>query len=60
VDLISGFVVRSTGGHHVEEFTELDLSTAVLVELSDHLIDSLSLGLDTERVDGNFEFWVID
>jgi hypothetical protein len=56
VDLVSGLVVARTGGHHVEELGELDLSAAVLVELSDHLIDGLSFGFDTERVDGDFEF----
>ena len=56
VDLISWFVVAGSGGHHVEELGEFDLSTSIWVKLSDHLIDSLGLGLDTERIDGNFEF----
>ena len=56
VDLIAGFVVGGSGGHHVEEFLEFDLSAAVLVELGDHLVDYLSLGLDSERVDGDLEF----
>ena len=56
MNLVSGFVVRGTSGHHVEELGELDLSTAVFIELSDHLIDSLGLGFDTEGVDGDFQF----
>ena len=56
MNFISGLVVRGTGGHHVEELRELDLSAAVFIELSDHLIDSLGLGFDTERVDGDFQF----
>ena len=56
VDLISALVVRRSGGHHVEEFIELNLSTAVLVELSNHLINSLGLGFNTEGVDSNLQF----
>lgn len=56
VDFISELVVGGPGGHHGEELVEVDLSAAVLVDLSDHLVDSLGLGLDTEGVDGNFEF----
>ena len=58
VDFISGFVVSGAGGHHVEKFSEFDLSTAVFIKLGDHLIDSLSFGFNTERIDGNFEFWM--
>ena len=54
--LLSGFVVGGPGGHHVEKLLELDLAAAVLVELCDHLVNGLGLGLDTERVDGHFEF----
>lgn len=57
VDLIPGFVVRGSGGHHVEELGEFDLSTSVLVQLSDHLIDSLCLGLNSKRVNGNLELY---
>jgi len=56
VYFISALIVRRTSGHHVDELRELNLPTTVLVELSNHLIDSLSLGLNTERVDSNFEF----
>lgn len=48
VDLISGLVIGGTSSHHIEELGEFDLSTAVLVEFGDHLIDGLSLGLNTE------------
>ena len=47
VNLVSALVIGGTGGHHVEEFWEFDLSTAILVEFSDHLINSLSLSLNT-------------
>ena len=56
MDLISGFVVGRTGCHHVEKFGEFDLSTAIGVEFSDHLIDGLGFGFNTEGVDGDFEF----
>jgi hypothetical protein len=58
VDFIAGLVVGRSGGHHVEELRELDLSAAVLVELGDHLVDCLRLGLDSEGVDGDLEFWM--
>ena len=48
VDFVSGFVVRGTSSHHVEELGELDLSAAVLVELCDHLVDCLGLCLNAE------------
>lgn len=56
VNFITSLIISGAGGHHIEELGEFDLSAAVLVELGDHLIDSLGLGLDTEGVDGNFEF----
>jgi hypothetical protein len=34
------------------------LTTAVLVDLSDHLVDCLGLCLNTEGVNGDFEFWI--
>jgi len=58
VNLFSGFIVRRSGDHHGEELREIDLSTAVLVDLSDHLVNGLGLGLNTERIDGNFEFYI--
>ncbi|CAM6004695.1 unnamed protein product [Sphagnum balticum] len=58
MNFLAGLVFGGAGGHEPKEFWELNLSTAVLVELGDHLIDGLGLGLDTEGVDGNFEFWM--
>lgn len=55
VHLVSGLVISRTGGHHVEEFGEFDLSTSVFVQLSDHLIDCLCFGLDAQGVYGNFQ-----
>ena len=45
VDFVSGFIVGGSGDHHGEEFGEINLTTAVLVDLSDHLVDCLGLGL---------------
>jgi len=59
VHLVASFVVGGTGGHHVEELGELDLSAAVRVELGDHLVDRLGLGLDSEGVDGNLELCIV-
>ena len=57
VDLIPGFIIGGSGGHHVEELGEFNLSTSVLVQLSDHLIDSLCLGLNSKRVNSNLELY---
>ena len=56
MNFISGLIVAGSGGHHIEEFGEFDLSTAVLIELSNHLIDCLGFGFDTEGIDCDFEF----
>ena len=56
VHFVSALVVGGPSGHHVEELGELNLSAAVAVEFGDHLIDGLGLGLDSEGVDGNFQF----
>lgn len=58
VNLVTSLVVGGAGCHHVEKFFKLDLSAAVLIKFSDHLIDSLGLGLDTEGVDGDLEFCI--
>jgi hypothetical protein len=58
VHLITSLVVRGTGGHHVEELGELDLSAAVLIQFCDHLIDSLGFCLNTEGVNGDFQFCI--
>lgn len=42
----------------MEELGELDLSTSILIKLGNHLIDSLSLCLNPQRVNGNFEFYI--
>ena len=35
---------------------EFDLTTAILVDLGNHLVDCLGLGLNTQRVNSNLEF----
>lgn len=56
MNFISRLIVGGAGSHHVEEFREFNLSTAIRIELSDHLIHSLCFRLNTERVNGHFEF----
>jgi hypothetical protein len=56
--LVSGFVVRGTSGHHVEELVELDLPAPVLVQLSDHLVHCLRLSLNSQRVDRCLQFCI--
>jgi hypothetical protein len=56
VDFFSGFVGSWSGGHHFEKFIEFNQTTAVLIEFSDHLINSLGLSFNTECINSNLEF----
>ena len=47
-------------GHHVEEFWVVDDSGSVLVDVSDHLLDLLSLWLEAEGAHGNLELLLVD
>ena len=58
--LLAGVTLGHLLGHHVEELGEVDDTGAVLVDVSDHLLDLLTLGLKTEGSHGNLEFLLVD
>ena len=58
--LISWVSLRHLGGHHVEELVVVDDTAAVLVDILNHLLDLLSLGLETKGSHGDLEFLLVD
>lgn len=59
MDLFSWFVFRWPCGHHSVEFVKFQHSAAIFVDFSDHLPNSLSSSLNTQRSDIILEFWYI-
>ena len=57
-DLFSGLVFRWSGGHHVEELVELELTATVLIDFGNHVPHSFSLGFNTESIDWLLKFWI--
>jgi len=41
--------------HHVQELLEVNGARAVLVDVADHLVDGLVLGLEAERLHGSLQ-----
>jgi hypothetical protein len=58
--LLAGVTLGHLLGHHVEEFGEVDDTGTVLVDVGDHLLDLLTLGLKTEGAHGDLEFLLVD
>ena len=56
VNFFSGLILGWPGGHHGEEFVELQLSAAVLIDFSNHVPDSFGLSFNTEGIDAFLEF----
>jgi hypothetical protein len=48
------------GSHHLKELIEVDGAGAVSVDVGDHLLDLLLLGLEAEGAHGNLELLGID
>jgi len=59
LDVLAGVLVAHFGGHHIEELFEINFSAPILVDVSNHLVNSLVLGLEPEALHGGFELlWV--
>jgi len=58
--LFTGVSLGHFLGHHIQEFWEINNTTAIAVGISDHLADLLFLWLETESSHGNFEFFSIN
>ena len=50
VDVLASVSIAHPSGHHVEELLKVNVIVLVFVEVCDHLIDSLVLGLEAERL----------
>jgi hypothetical protein len=48
------------GGHHAQELLEVDGARAVLVNVGDHLLDLLLLGLEAQGTHGHLQLLGID
>mmetsp|Transcript_7072 Transcript_7072/g.7940 ORF Transcript_7072/g.7940 Transcript_7072/m.7940 type:complete len:210 (+) Transcript_7072:77-706(+) len=48
------------GGHHLQELVEVNRSGAISVDVGDHLLDLLPLGLEAKSAHGNLQFLGID
>jgi hypothetical protein len=47
-------------GHHIEELREVNDTGAILVDVGDHFLDLLALGLETKGAHGNLKFLLVD
>ena len=56
VNILSRFVFSGPGGHHSHKLVKINHSTSILINLSNHLIDSLSFGFNSKCIDGLLEF----
>merc|ERR1711935_265249 len=54
-DLIFGIAVQDLVGHHLQELLVLDGTTAIVVDVGDHLLNFLLLGFKAESAHGNFQ-----
>jgi hypothetical protein len=47
-------------GHHLGELVVLNDTGAILIDVGDHLLDFLTLGLESKGAHGNLEFFLVD
>lgn len=59
-NIFTAILVTNSRGHQVQEFLEVDLTRTISIEVGDHLIDGLVLGLKTKRGHSGLQFLGID
>ena len=59
-DLLPRVPLAHLGRHHLQELLEVDGAGAVLVDVRDHLLDLLLLGLEAERAHRHLELLRVD
>jgi hypothetical protein len=59
-DLFHRISFRHLGGHHLQELIEINGAGAVGVDVGNHLLDFLLLGLETESAHGHLQLLGID
>merc|ERR1712110_1054690 len=52
LDVLAGVLLAHLASHHLEELAELDGAVAVVVDVSDHLLELLVLDLEAEGTHG--------
>ena len=60
LDVLARVLVGHLRRHHVEELLEVDGAVVVLVDVADHLVDGLVLGLEAERLHRRLELLGVD
>merc|ERR1719263_85333 len=55
LDVLTGVLLAHLAGHHLQELGELDGAIAVVVNVSDHLLELLVLDLEAEGAHGGLE-----
>lgn len=60
VDVLTGILVAHAGRHHVQELLEVNVARFVLVQVGDHLVDGLVLGLEAQALHGRAELLGVD
>merc|ERR1719379_2723281 len=58
--LLAGVSLSHLLDHHVEELGEVDDARVVLVDVGDHFLDFLTLGLEAESAHGDLELLLVD
>merc|ERR1719311_961984 len=55
LDLLTGVLLAHLASHHLEELAELNGAVAVVVDVSDHLLELLVLDLEAEGAHGGLQ-----
>merc|ERR1712159_616404 len=59
-DLVLGVAIQDLVGHHLQELFVLDGTTAIVVDVRDHLLNLFLLGLEAKSAHGNLELLRVD
>merc|ERR1711977_438888 len=60
LDVLAGVLLAHLASHHLEELDELDGAVAVVVDVSDHLLELLVLDLEAEGTHAGLELTNVD
>lgn len=60
IDVLSAILVADSCSHEVQKFFEIDLTWSVSIQVSDHLVDRLVLGLKAQWGHGSLQFLGVD
>jgi hypothetical protein len=60
LNVLSAVFVAYSGSHEVEELFEVNLTGTIGIEVGDHLVDGLVLGLESEGCHGSLQLLWVD